>query len=443
MDSIVIIFIAGLIGLFAGMRKQPVLSLLVAVLGLIGAGLAAYFRGSYTTPFQTYAAQVPTPPMVIILLCGVTLLAVLGGFQRYKQDLEHTSDYFALILFSLCGAILMAVPSDLMLFFIGLEILSIPIYVLVGIEKGSSVSAEAAVKYFFTGSFASAIMLFGIALLYGATGSFQLVEIQSNLTIGIWQSPMAMIGSLFMLAGFVFKIGAVPFHFWGPDVYQGASNAVLMYMSTVVKIAGIYAIIYVFAAVFRDSYFFWIDLVSLIIVASLFYGYITAWRQTSFRRLMAYSSIANAGLMLFTLADTNNSNVFIFVLAYAISTIALVVSNQSNGENADELSAWEGLAWKHPLLGISIVLALFSLAGIPPMAGFFGKFTLLWSAAPHLPYTAALALIASVVGAFVYLRLLLLALKKPATTIRVSLPLEQSIVLVICVFLTLGAVFLI
>ncbi|MEN9420702.1 MAG: hypothetical protein RLZZ107_173, partial [Bacteroidota bacterium] len=292
MDSIVIIFIAGLIGLFAGMRKQPVLSLLVAVLGLIGAGLAAYFRGSYTTPLQTYAAQVPTPPMVIILLCGVTLLAVLGGFQRYKQDLEHTSDYFALILFSLCGAILMAVPSDLMLFFIGLEILSIPIYVLVGIEKGSSVSAEAAVKYFFTGSFASAILLFGIALLYGATGSFQLVEIQSNLAIGIWQSPMAMIGSLFMLAGFVFKIGAVPFHFWGPDVYQGASNAVLMYMSTVVKIAGIYAIIYVFAAVFRDSYFFWIDLVSLIIVASLFYGYITAWRQTSFRRLMAYSSIA-------------------------------------------------------------------------------------------------------------------------------------------------------
>lgn len=441
MDSIVIIFIAGLIGLFAGMRKQSLLSLIVAVLGLVGAGLAAYLRGNFVSPFNAYAAQVPTPPLVIILLCSITLLAILGGYQRYKQDLEHTSDYLALILFSLCGAILMAVPSDLMLFFIGLEILSIPIYVLVGIEKGSSVSAEAAVKYFFTGSFASAIMLFGIALLYGATGSFQIVEIQSNLAIGIWQSPMAMIGSLFMLAGFVFKIGAVPFHFWGPDVYQGASNAVLMYMSTVVKIAGIHATIFVFAMIFRDSYFFWIDLVSLIIVASMFYGYITAWKQSSFKRLIAYSSIANAGLMLFSLADANNSNVFIFVMAYAISTIALVVSNQANGENADDLSAWEGLAWKNPLLGVSIVLALFSLAGIPPFAGFFGKLTLLWSAAPQLPYTTVLALIASVIGAFVYLRLMLLALKKPAVRISTQLPLEQSIVLVLCALVSIGLIF--
>lgn len=440
MDSIVILFVAGLIGLFAGMRKQALLSLIVVVSGLIGAGVAAYFRGHYMSPFATYAAQIPTPPYIILLLCAVTLLAVLGGFQRYKQDLEHTSDYFALILFSLCGAILMATPSDLILFFIGLEILSIPIYVLVGIEKGSSLSAEAAVKYFFTGSFASAILLFGIALLYGATGSFNLVQIQSNLAIGIWQSPMAMIGSLFILAGFIFKIGAVPFHFWGPDVYQGASNAVLMYMSTVVKIAGITALTYVFGGVFRDSYFFWIDLISLLIVISMFYGYITAWKQTSFRRLIAYSSIANAGLMLFSLADMS-ANTFIFLVAYASATIALVVSNQVNGEESDEVSAWEGIAWKNPVLGVAVVVSLFSLAGIPPMAGFFGKFNLLWAAAPNLPYTTILALIAAVVGAFVYLRVLLLAVKKPATPIRVSLPIEQTLVLVICSLVTLVAAF--
>jgi NADH-quinone oxidoreductase subunit N len=440
MDSIVILFVAGLIGLFAGMRKQALLSLIVVVSGLIGAGVAAYFRGHYVSPFASYAAQIPTPPYLILLLCAVTLLAVLGGFQRYKQDLEHTSDYFALILFSLCGAILMATPSDLMLFFIGLEILSIPIYVLVGIEKGSSLSAEAAVKYFFTGSFASAILLFGIALLYGATGSFNLVQIQSNLAIGIWQSPMAMIGSLFILAGFIFKIGAVPFHFWGPDVYQGASNAVLMYMSTVVKIAGITALTYVFGGVFRDSYFFWIDLISLLIVISMFYGYITAWKQTSFRLLIAYSSIANAGLMLFSLADMS-SNTFIFLVAYASATIALVVSNQVNGEASDEVSAWEGIAWKNPVLGVAVVVSLFSLAGIPPMAGFFGKFNLLWAAAPNLPYTTILALIAAVIGAFVYLRVLLLAVKKPATTIRVSLPIEQTLVLLVCSIVTLVAAF--
>ncbi len=441
MDSIIILFIAGLIGLFAGMSKKPLASLLIASAGLIGAGLAAYYRGSYTSPFSSYAALIPTQSIIVILLCAVTLLAILGGFKRYKNDDEHTGDYLGLVLFSLCGAILMAQPNDLMLFFIGLEILSIPIYVLVGIDKGSSTSAEAAVKYFFTGSFASAIILFGIALLYGATGSFQLIEIQSNLAIGIWQSPMAMIGSLFLLAGFTFKIGAVPFHFWGPDVYDGASNAVLMYMSTVVKIAGVYALVNVFGQVFRDSYFFWIDLVSLIIVVSMFYGYITAWKQTSFRRLIAYSSIANAGLMLFALADIHNSNIFVFVAAYAVATIALVVINQASNDNSDSLANWEGIAWKNPMIAIALVFSLFSLAGIPPLAGFFGKFSLLWSAVPHVPYTAILALIASVIGAFVYLRLLLLALKMPKVNMRIQLSIEQIIVLALTAVASVGAIY--
>lgn len=441
MDSIIILFIAGLIGLFAGMSKKPLASLLIASAGLIGAGLAAYYRGSYTSPFSSYSALIPTQSIIVILLCAVTLLAILGGFKRYKNDDEHTGDYLGLVLFSLCGAILMAQPNDLMLFFIGLEILSIPIYVLVGIDKGSSTSAEAAVKYFFTGSFASAIILFGIALLYGATGSFQLIEIQSNLAIGIWQSPMAMIGSLFLLAGFTFKIGAVPFHFWGPDVYDGASNAVLMYMSTVVKIAGVYALVNVFGQVFRDSYFFWIDLVSLIIVVSMFYGYITAWKQTSFRRLIAYSSIANAGLMLFALADIHNSNIFVFVAAYAVATIALVVINQATNDNSDSLANWEGIAWKNPMIAIALVFSLFSLAGIPPLAGFFGKFSLLWSAVPHVPYTAILALIASVIGAYVYLRLLLLALKKPKVNMRIQLSIEQIIVLALTSIASVGAIY--
>jgi NADH-quinone oxidoreductase subunit N len=254
---------------------------------------------------------------------------------------------------------------------------------------------------------------------------------------------MAMIGSLFLLAGFTFKIGAVPFHFWGPDVYDGASNAVLMYMATVVKIAGVYALVNVFGQVFRDSYFFWIDLVSLLIVVSMFYGYITAWKQTSFRRLIAYSSIANAGLMLFALADIHNSNLFLFVAAYALATIALVAINSVINDDSDALANWEGIAWKNPLLGIALVLALFSLSGIPPLAGFFGKFSLLWSAVPHVPYTAMLALIASVIGAFVYLRLLLLALKKPSVTVRVKLSLEQIIVLVLTSVASIGAIYFI
>lgn len=450
MDSIVILFISGLLGLFVGMQKKPLFSIIIASLGLIGAGVAAYFKGSYVSPFASYAQYIPTQSLVIILLCAVTLLAMLGGYKRYKSDDEHTGDYFALILFSVCGAIIMAQPNDLMLFFIGLEILSIPIYVLVGIEKGSSRSAEAAVKYFFTGSFASAIILFGIALIYGAPsqyhadGSFDITKIIELFHVyGIWQSPMAIIGSLFLLAGFTFKIGAVPFHFWGPDVYDGASNSVLMYMSTVVKIAGIYALVNVFGQVFRDSYALWIDLICIIIVLSMFYGYITAWKQTSFRRLIAYSSIANAGLMLFALADIHNSNIFLFVTAYAVATIALVVVNFAVNDDTDSLANWEGIAWRNPVIGVALVMALFSLAGIPPFAGFFGKFSLLWSAAPHVPYTAILALIASVIGAFVYLRLMISALKKPKVTMPIHLSFEQVLVLVLTSLTTLGALYFI
>lgn len=443
MDSIVILFISGLLGLFVGMRRQAVLSLSISILGLIIAGIAAYFRGTYISPLTAYSGYIPTPPNVIILLCIVAILAILGGFQRYKQDEEHTGDYLSLLLFSLCGAIILAQPNDMMLFFIGLEILSIPIYVMVGIEKGSALSAEAAVKYFFTGSFASAIVLFGIAMLYGATGTFQIIEIQSNLAIGIWQSPMAMLGSLFLLAGFVFKIGAVPFHFWGPDVYQGASNAVLMYMSTIVKIAGIYAVLNVFGQIFRDSYFFWIDLIALIIVLSMFYGYITAWKQTSFKRLLAYSSIANAGLMLFALSDILNSNILLFVAAYSFATIPLIVINQLANSEEDAIANWEGIAWKNPLVGVALVIALFSLAGIPPLAGFFGKFSLLLAAVPHLPYAAILALMASVVGVFVYLRLLLLALKKPTVQTKQSLSIEQSTVLLLTTLGSLSALYFI
>ncbi len=443
MDSIVILFISGLLGLFVGMRQQTLLSLIIALGGIILAALAAFFREAYHTPLANYSNYIPTPAYVIILLCFVTLLAILGGYKRYSQDKDHIGDYFSLILFSLCGAIMMVQPNDLMLFFIGLEILSIPIYVLVGIEKGSALSAEAAVKYFFTGSFASAILLFGIALLYGATGSFQLIEIQSNLAFGIWSSPLAIIGSLFILAGFVFKIGAVPFHFWGPDVYQGASNAVLMYMSTVVKIAGIYAIVNVFGQVFRDSYLFWIDLISIIIVLSMFYGYITAWKQNSFRRLIAYSSIANAGLMLLALANTQNSNIFLFVSAYSFATIPLIIINNVANSDDDDLKNWEGIAWKNPLIAIALVVALFSLAGIPPLAGFFGKFSLLWSALPQIPYTVILALIASLIGAFVYLKLLLLALKKPSVQVKQSIPLDQIIALLITTMASLVALYFI
>jgi NADH:ubiquinone oxidoreductase subunit 2 (subunit N) len=147
--------------------------------------------------------------------------------------------------------------------------------------------------------------------------------------------------------------------------------------------------------------------------------------------------------MLFALADIHNSNIFLFVGAYALATIALVVINLAVNDDSDALANWEGIAWKNPMIGIALVIALFSLAGIPPFAGFFGKFSLLWSAAPHVPYTAILALIASVIGAFVYLRLLILALKRPKVQVRMQLSIEQMIVLLLSSIASIGAIYFI
>ncbi|MEN9699550.1 MAG: hypothetical protein RLZZ301_748 [Bacteroidota bacterium] len=437
MDSIVILFITGLIGLFVGMAKKPLLSLGLSLAGLGTAALAAYYKGAYTSPLSNYANSIGTSASVIILLCAFVAFSLIAGFTLYRKETEHTSDYIALILFSLCGAIMICDPKDLFIFFLGLEILSIPIYVLVAIEKGSSLASEAAVKYFFMGSFATALLLFGVALVYGATGTFVLAEMKANLTMGIWQNPMAIVGSLFMLAGFVFKIGAVPFHFWGPDVYQGSSNAVLMYMASIVKIAGTLAFVSVFASVFESSYFFWSDLISAILVISLFYGYITASKQVSFKRLVAYSSIANAGILLLTILSQVHYQLELFLMAYGAATIALVTINQLVNDEEDKISAWEGIAWKHPILGVALVVALLSLAGIPPTAGFFGKFFLLTYALPEAPITVILALIASVIGAFIYLRILLLAIKKPAHIEKMKLPIGQLVVLLSTIFIGL------
>ena len=442
MDALIIIFITGLLGLFVGMLKKSQLTLIVISTGLIAGFLSMFFMNDYESIFSSYngLSFSRTQQMFGLLAIGLTLLAVLLGYAYYKEDTEHTADYYGLILFSLTGAICLIGFSNMFMFFLGLEILSIPIYVLVGIQKGNSLASEASVKYFFTGSFATAIMLFGIALIYGATGSFEMKEIQMAIDMGMSHSPMLNIGVLMMMAAFLFKVGAVPFHFWGPDVYQGSSNAVMAFMASVVKLAALFAFVHLFNFTFQTLTPFVSGLVLFAIIVSLFLGYLSALKQTSFRRMMAYSSIANTGFALFAVLNQQfgEASLWVFLIGYACSTIALITINMIVEKETDELSNWKGIGYANPLIGLTLVISLLSMSGIPPFTGFFGKYLLLSSAfSDHLPFVI-LAIIASLVGAYLYLRLMVLSLSREGEGKKIKMTGIQALVLIVSLAGTVG-----
>ncbi|MFM6935417.1 MAG: NADH-quinone oxidoreductase subunit N [Flavobacteriales bacterium] len=442
MDALIIIFVTGLLGLFVGMLKKTELTLFVICMGLVGAFLSMFYLNDYTSIFSSYdgLSFSRTQQMFALLAIGLTTLSVLLGYVFYKEDKEHTADYYGLILFSLTGALCLIGFNNLFMFFLGLEILSIPIYVLVGIQKGNSLASEASVKYFFTGSFATAIMLFGIALIYGATGSFNMNEIHMAVNMGLNQSPMLTIGVIMMMAAFLFKVGAVPFHFWGPDVYQGSSNAVMAYMASVVKLAALFAFVHLFNFTFETMIPFMSGLILFAIVVSLFLGYISALKQTSFRRMMAYSSIANTGFALFAVLNEQlgEASLWVIMIGYACSTISLVTINMIVEKETDDLTNWKGIGYANPLIGITLVISLLSMSGIPPFTGFFGKYLLLSGAfANYLPYVI-LAIIASLIGAYLYLRLMVLSLSKEGEGKKLNITPIQVLVLVLSLVGTLG-----
>jgi NADH-quinone oxidoreductase subunit N len=442
MDALIIIFITGLIGLFVGMLKKSELTLAVISIGLIGGFISMLLINDYESIFSSYAGLTfsRTQQMFALLAIALTLLAVLMGYVYYKEEEEHTSDYYGLILFSLTGALCLIGFSNMFMFFLGLEILSIPIYVLVGIQKGNSLASEASVKYFFTGSFATAIMLFGIALVYGSTGSFDINEIRMAVDMGMSHSPMLNIGVLMMLAAFLFKVGAVPFHFWGPDVYQGASNAVMAYMASVVKLAALYAFVHLFNFTFSGLTPFVSGLVLFAIIVSLFLGYLSALKQTSFSRMMAYSSIANTGFALFAVLNPQfgEASLWIFMIGYASSTIAMITINMIIENETDEISNWKGIGYSNPLIGITLVISLLSMSGIPPFTGFFGKYLLLSSAfSNYLPFVI-MAIIASLIGAYLYLRLMVLSLSREGEGKKIKMTALQAVVLIISLTGTVG-----
>ncbi|RFM29606.1 NADH-quinone oxidoreductase subunit N [Deminuibacter soli] len=342
---------------------------------------------------------------------GATLIYVVLSGRDIEKSGNYVAEYFALIFFVLCGLTLLTSFGNLLMLFIGIEILSIPLYILTGSDKRNLKSNEAAIKYFLMGSFSTGIMLMGIALIYGGTGSFQLEVVRSVFASYKGVSFLEIAGLLFLLVAMAFKVSAAPFHFWTPDVYDGAPSVFTSFMATVVKAAAFVAFIRLFDARVTETSAAvdWKMLFSILIISTLLIGNITAVFQQSVKRMLAYSSIAQAGFMLFALFSLNDmakEGLLLYAAAYSLATIGIFAILIKMKDVSFE--GYNGLAKTQPLLAATNTIFLLSLAGIPLTAGFFAKYYMLASVIKTGSYTwlVIFAVLFAAVSAYYYFRVI-------------------------------------
>ena len=441
MDAVLVLFVVGLISLFLGIYTKPIYALLSNLIGLIVAFFLFYYMGTYNSPLKSHFFTLVfdgTGVLLSMICIAMTSLVLLFGFESQSKETSQYADLTSLMMFSLTGALCLIGFRDFFMFFIGLEILSIPVYVLVGSRKGNSASAEAALKYFFTGSFATALLLFGIALVFGATGSFNTHEIGFAIASGLYGPALLIPGVLLILAALLFKVGAFPFHFWTADVYEGSSKPVLAYMSSVVKIAGLFAMVQLMSHIFGNLKGNWEIVLYAIIIVTLFLGYLSAIQQKSLKRLLAYSGISNTGIALLSIlsgADNGGRNIVIFLLGYAASAMILLVVSQLLSHEEDDIESLKGIGFQKPFVGVALLISLLSLSGIPPFTGFFGKMLLIQDILIEHPVLGIAAILSAVVGAYVYIKLLLEIFKKDETQRELKVNLSSTVVILISLFL--------
>lgn len=332
----------------------------------------------------------------------------------YFKLQQHITDRTSLVLFTVAGAIIMTSFNNMAMLFLGIEILSISLYVLAGSRKESLFSTEAAFKYFLMGSFATGFLLMGIALVYGATGTFHLTRIAAVINANPAGLPTFFYaGVLLVFIGLAFKISAVPFHFWAPDVYEGAPTAITAFMSTVVKIAAIAAFYRVFSMCFSTVDGTYVRVIQVTTVLTLIIPNITAVYQQSVKRMLAYSSVGHVGyILLGYLANTAASAnaIYYYLCAYACASLtAFAVLHVIESYNrSTTVDYFNGLFKRSPLLAVAMTFALLSLAGIPPLPGFFGKYMVFALAIDH-GYTGLVivAIITSLIGVYYYFRIII------------------------------------
>jgi NADH-quinone oxidoreductase subunit N len=366
------------------------------------------------------------------------VFSLLSARDMEKVGSDY-AEYFALIFFILSGVIISASFSSLLMLFLGIEIMSIPLYILAGTDKHNLKSNEASLKYFLMGSFSTGLMLMGIALIYGATGTFSTV----SMAVPADKVPVLLItGLLLLLFSLSFKVSAAPFHFWTPDVYDGTPTVFTSYMATVVKAAGFIAFMRLFADAFSGIGSQWKLIAAIIVAATLFIGNITAVFQQSVKRMLAYSSIAQAGFMMlavYTLTAEAKEGLLLYGAAYSLATIGIFAVLVKMRDYTFE--GFNGFAKQQPLIAATLVIFLLSLAGIPLTAGFLAKFYMLRATVSvGNIWLAVFAVLMAAVSVYYYFRLIQAMYFKEgsATVVNVSSGFKVTLVAVAAVTIILG-----
>ncbi len=388
----------------------------LGIVGLIGAAVASVsLWNRNATSFGVIVAD-NFGLFVTMVLVIVGVLTIMFSSVVVRRDGLPEGEYYALVLFALAGMIMMATANDLLVIFIALEILSLAVYVLTGIRRDDPRGTEAAFKYFLLGAFSSAFFLYGIAFTYGLSGSTRLDRIGAYLAAqSMSDNPLILVAVGLLLVGFAFKISAVPFHMWTPDAYEGAPAVIAGFMSTGVKAAAFAAFTRVFLSAFEPFSADWAPVVWVLAAATMILGTVVGVAQTNLKRMLAYSSIAHGGYLLVGLVAANQvgkAAILFYLLAYAVTNLAafgvIALLGARDAAN-DELRDYAGLWYTRPVVAALMTVSLLSLGGLPPTAGFIGKWYI-FSAAVSAGYykLAIIGVLTSVVSVFFYLRVVMM-----------------------------------
>ena len=429
-----------LIDLFIPKDRKGITAILAAV-GLVTSIVLVILNFNETSvAFDGMIVQDGFSSFLQLIFLSVGIIAIAQAYDYIQRRKIVRGEYYTLLLFATSGMMLMAQAGDLIVVFLALELLSIPLYILSGFARPEAESEESAMKYFLLGAFASSFVIYGIALVYGATETTNILGILAATQMGIANSGLLIVGALLILVGLGFKVAAVPFHMWMPDVYHGAPSSVTAFMSVGAKAGGFAALLRIFTAAFPIIGPTWAPIIIGISVLTMFWGNVAAIAQTNIKRMLAYSSIAHAGYILMALPaaaevglarDAVSASLF-YILTYAVSNLGawgVVLSLEKSEGKGLSIEDYAGLGTKKPGLALAMALFMLSLIGLPPTAGFIGKFYIFRSVVDAgLIGLALVGVITSLISAYYYLRVVIVMyMREGEPEVRSELWLETTL----------------
>jgi NADH-quinone oxidoreductase subunit N len=386
-----------------GLSLLTMVGAAVLTLGHFGASSVVAFNGMFVSDLLA-----DTLKLAIYLLVFFVLIYSRDYIARRGM---YRGEYFALLLFSVTGMMIMVSAANFITLYLGLELLSLSLYAMVALQRDSVPATEAAMKYFVLGALASGMLLYGMSMLYGATGSLDIATVRKAVSAMDPNNIILILGLVFMLVGLLFKLGAVPFHMWVPDVYHGAPTAVTLFLGSAPKVAAFAMLMRLLVGGLENLWPHWQQMLMIIAVLSLALGNIVAIAQTNLKRMLAYSAIAHMGFFLLGMLSAGPNgyaSAMFYMLVYTVMTLGgfgMILLLSREGFEADELDNYKGLNKRSPWLAFLMLLVMFSMAGVPPTAGFYAKLLVLQAVVDAgLVWLAVIAVLFAVIGAFYYLR---------------------------------------